>query len=146
MARDAEGRWLPPGWVRWLCYDNYTFSDEIYIPGVTAFAERAARKWQAHSLPGPAEAPGWDQPERSPLTLAWMLSYDLSLSKDIHGVGPERDVADHWVAIAITPSWRRRIGAKAYEVFTYGTDCTCCLGYRVLLLAGVAFGAGVLCQ
>lgn len=34
--------------------------------------------------------------------------------------------------------------AKVYEAFTYGTDCGCCLGARVIALAALAFTAGVL--
>ena len=41
-------------------------------------------------------------------------------------------------------TWRMRIGAKVFEAFVFGTDCHCCLGWRLTLLALVVFVTGML--
>lgn len=30
-----------------------------------------------------------------------------------------------------------------WKLFTFGTDCTCCLGFRLIFLVLAAFGAGM---
>jgi hypothetical protein len=38
--------------------------------------------------------------------------------------------------------WRRATGYGVYKWFTYESTCTCCLGWRLLLLVTIAFGLG----
>lgn len=129
-----------------LCSYRYSFArDAGAIVALGAWRDRVTLKWQHHGLPGPIDAPGWDR--NGPLTAmdyAWMLGYDQALVVDEHGCSPDAQTAAVWAAIQIDQPWHQRAGLAIMQWFTYGTDCQCCHGYRVLLLALTAGATGYL--
>jgi hypothetical protein len=128
-----------------LCLNRYTLA--LTQPGLVAalpvWADRVAQKWALCGLAGPADAPEWDVPaSRTAATYAWMLGYDQSLDQETQGCQPDPLTATLWAAISIEQPWYQRLGAETMRLFTYGTTCRCCLGYRVILLTLTALGVG----
>lgn len=141
MTRTVE---VLANWFVWLisplCSYRYSFAkDAGAIVALGAWRDRVIHKWAVHSLPGPVEVPGWDvDGPMAAMDYAWMLGYDQSLIVDEHGCSPDAQTAAAWAAIKIDQPWHQRAGLALMRWFTYGTDCQCCHGYRVLLLAIVA--------
>jgi hypothetical protein len=126
-----------------LCTDRYTWAPEANYLDISGWTRRVVRKWKRYDLSGPQEVPGWDwQDYFTPLELAWMLQYDQHLQREVHGCGADSASAALWPAITIQPAPWRVAGQRVYEMFRYGTDCPCCLGYRLVALAGTAAGLG----
>lgn len=141
MTRVAE--WLL-ALIGRLCAFRYHYSDnEPLLIELDAWAAHVAAKWDHCSLPGPAEVQDWHSPS-SAIDFAWMLGYDQSLTMEEHGCLPDARTAALWGAIQIQQTQRQRIGLTVMDVFTYGTDCRCCHGYRVLFLAVAAGAIGYL--
>lgn len=129
-----------------LCNYRYRFSkDAGALVALAAWRDRVINKWEFHNLSGPVQVPGWDlDGPMSATDYAWMLGYDQSLMVDEHGCSPDAQTAATWAAITIDQPWHQRAGLMVMAWFTYGTDCQCCHGYRVLLLALTAGAAGYL--
>lgn len=57
---------------------------------------------------------------------------------------PQWVVPDDVRAAIDGETWKMRVGAGIYGAFVFGTDCHCCLGWRLLLLTVAAFALGAL--
>ena len=141
MTRLAE--WLL-ALIGRLCTFRYEWANapEIHTE-LDHWLARVTAKWEHCGLPGPAEVSDWHEPS-SAIDVAWMLGYDQSLVMEQDGCSPDPRTASLWGAIQIQQTWRQRVGLAIMDAFTYGTDCRCCHGYRVLFLAIAAAAGGYL--
>ena len=130
-----------------LCDLKYT-----YAPGVEFgaaphpledWAAVVRRKWKTYGLPGPVQAPEFvDFTDYTPGQVAWMLDYDQKLIPGPGTPAPNPETAAMWQYIVIAEPWTQKVGHKVLKWLTYGTTCTCCHGWRVIVGAAGMFALG----
>jgi hypothetical protein len=130
-----------------LCEARYTYADDVGIYDIPhpleMWAASVRRKWKTFGLPGPVQAPEFfDFKDYTPGQVAWMLDYDQKLLQGVGTPAPNPDTPEMWRYIVIKDPWTQRVGLWALKWFTYGTTCTCCHGWRLILAGTVLFGAG----
>ena len=130
-----------------LCELRYAYTDDVdfgaaphpledWITGVW-------KKWRAFGLPGPTQAPEFHDPaDYTPGQVAWLIDYDAKLAMTPGGPAPHPATQEMWKYIVITDPWPRRVGLWVQRVFTYGTACECCHGWRLLVLGVALFLLG----
>lgn len=123
-----------------LCNYRYRFQPDADYFVMSAWATRVRAKLDQMALPGPEEVRG-DLPQ-SAEDYAWFIDYDSRLSVAAQGVAPDAQTQEMWAFIDIKTPWTQKVGIKAMDVFTYGTACRCCHGFRLILWTGLVFAFG----
>lgn len=130
-----------------LCELRYTYADGVEFGAaphpLEDWAAAVRRKWRMFGLPGPVQAPEFtDFADYTPGQVAWMLDYDQKLLPGPGTPAPNADTPAMWQYIVIREPWTQKLGHKVLSWLTYGTTCTCCQGWRILIGGALLFGLG----